>query len=740
MMFSQIFKAISNHSGFILFSLDRNYRYTFFTPAHQQIMKKIWGADIQIGADMLTYIRLSDRDKARQNFDRALAGEQFTLLETYGDPHLFRTFWENHYIPVQDDEGNIIGLTVLVVDMTQPIEAKLRLEDAQNRLRLALQASKTGIWEWIPTTNELIWTEEVYEIFDLDPRDFKPDFNDYMSRLYPEDRQRVESALKEVFENPPNFRIEHRILDRKGNKRWLACTGMLQMDNQNRPNRLLGVVQDITERVRNLEQLAESQAKFGSVVDNNPMGILIYELNDNHQLILTQVNPSAEKILNIDAEALLGLPIEKAFPGLFGTDIPLHFRNAILQKTTWFNEELQYNEGQIQGAFQVHAFPIGNNRLAVFFLDITDKKRKEKELADWQIRYELLIKASGQVIYDYNVSTGHIQWFGETEKILGFTSEEMGDINLWAERLHPDDREDILKELSRCQNELAKFDVVYRFATKSGDYRYLSERGYFFLEDSDKEIRMLGILEDIHEKKIAELELKRKNQELVKINRELDRFVYSASHDLRAPLASLLGLIHVARLEKSPEKLEELFRLQEKSLARMDRFISDIVNYSRNSRLELNIQPVNLHELIHESFEQLGYMENAKRIRKEIRIQDDYLLHSDPDRLRIIFNNLLSNAIKYADLNKPDPYVLVAVRIDKTAAYIDVQDNGEGIPPEARDKVFDMFYRASVSKSGSGLGLYIVKEVVGNLGGNITLDSEFEKGTTIKIQLPNLTP
>lgn len=739
MNYTHLTRILDQHNGIIIFSLDHEYRYTFFTQSHRAIMKKIWGADIKLGDNMLEYIASPDKEKAKANFDRALAGEEFSMLEEYGDKELYRTWWEDRYSPIKNEQSIITGLSVFVIDMTQMVETSRHLTEAQERLKLALRSSNTGIWEWNVHTHEITWSEEVYSLFNVDPKTFKPDINNYFNLIYPEDRPRVQATIQEVLTNQTPYKIEHRIIDSQGNIRWVFGSGSVYFDEMKRPHRLIGVVRDVTERVLNLERLSESEAKFRSVVDNNPMGILVYELNSRNQLILIQINSSAAQILKIQPESIIGLPIEKAFPGLAGTDLPQHYYNVLLHNTTWYSEEVNYEADHIHGTFQVHAFPIGKNRLAVFFLNISDKKTKEKELANWRLRYELLVKVCGQMIYDYNVSSGHIEWFGETERILGFTNAEMGDINLWAERLHPDDRETILSELSRCQNQLEKFDVVYRFATRNGEYRYLSDRGYFFQDEFSKSIRMLGIMEDISSKKITELELKHKNEELVKINQELDRFVYSASHDLRAPIASLLGLIRVARLEKVTDNLDNLFRLQEKSLARMDRFINDIVNYSRNSRVEITLKPIDLQQLIHECLEQLGYLENTHRIRKEIVVDSTHTFYSDPDRLRMIFNNLLSNAIKYTDLLKPDPYITITAKITEIEAQIAIQDNGEGIPAEAREKVFDMFYRASLSKSGSGLGLYIVKEVVEKLGGSITLHSEYEKGTAITIRLPNRT-
>ncbi len=263
--------------------------------------------------------------------------------------------------------------------------------------------------------------------------------------------------------------------------------------------------------------------------------------------------------------------------------------------------------------------------------------------------------------------------------------------------------------------------------------------------DTEGEVTIQAIVRDISERKKAEdenkhlqLTLQEKNEDLVKINAELDRFVYSASHDLRAPISSLLGLIEVARLEKDMINVLQLLELQKKSLLRMDHFISDIVDHSRNTRLQVIPEPVDFERMVASAFEQLQFMEKFGRIRIIITIEQDKVFYTSSTRVDIILNNLFSNAIKYADLRKEDPYLNVSIKFAENAAEIRISDNGEGITPEALPKIFDMFYRGSGSGSGSGLGLYIVKEAIQKLKGSISVKSEFGNGTEFFVSVPNL--
>jgi signal transduction histidine kinase len=263
--------------------------------------------------------------------------------------------------------------------------------------------------------------------------------------------------------------------------------------------------------------------------------------------------------------------------------------------------------------------------------------------------------------------------------------------------------------------------------------------------DLEDEVQIQAIVRDISERKRAEEEnsklaiaLQERNEDLSKINAELDRFVYSASHDLRAPIASLLGLIEVARMEVNMENMGRLLDMQQKSLQRLDHFIKDIVDHSRNTRLQVESVEVNFKNIIEGSFEHLQFMENAGRIRKNIIVEQKKEFFTSPTRVEIILNNLISNAMKYADLRKTDPNIEVRVKTTSKVAEIRIIDNGEGIPTDAKPKIFDMFYRASANGIGSGLGLYIVKEAIEKVGGSIVVYSEYGKGTEFVVEIPNM--
>ncbi|MBT1687649.1 ATP-binding response regulator [Dawidia soli] len=237
----------------------------------------------------------------------------------------------------------------------------------------------------------------------------------------------------------------------------------------------------------------------------------------------------------------------------------------------------------------------------------------------------------------------------------------------------------------------------------------------------------------------AEAALRKQNEELTKINKELDSFVYSVSHNLRAPLMSVLGLVQLAKMDDDSHQrlFHEYFNRIEYSIHKLDETLKEILDYSRNARSEVCIERVNLRGLIEETFDRMRYLSGSEGIEKEIVVEEEVPLFSDAHRLIVIFNNLVSNSIKYRAVTKERQFIRIHVRVTRTDAFIHFEDNGIGISPELITKIFDMFFRATSKSEGAGLGLYIVKEAIDKLGGSIQVRSDFGEGTVFEMRLPN---
>ena len=245
------------------------------------------------------------------------------------------------------------------------------------------------------------------------------------------------------------------------------------------------------------------------------------------------------------------------------------------------------------------------------------------------------------------------------------------------------------------------------------------------------------------ERKEAEKALQRQNKELVKINEELDKFVYSVSHNLRAPLTSVLGLVNIGRIEdgKKDESFQPLFNMMEKSIRKLDATLKEILNYSRNARSEITIEKVDLALIIQTCLESSEYIEGYEQVKKEISIRNEGIaFYSDGHRLGVVFDDLISNAIRYHDIRKKRPTLTIEAEISTSTVHILFKDNGIGISEELIPRIFEMFFRGTEKSDGAGLGLYIVNEMTEKLGGTIQVSSVFGEGTAFHLEIPNAYP
>lgn len=231
-------------------------------------------------------------------------------------------------------------------------------------------------------------------------------------------------------------------------------------------------------------------------------------------------------------------------------------------------------------------------------------------------------------------------------------------------------------------------------------------------------------------------ELKLKNLALERAYSELDEFVYSASHDLRAPIASLKGVLQLIDLE--PENTSNYIHMINEIVDKMDKYVINIIHYYRGSRFEKNIEAVDIQKLINELLDEFQYMPEFSNVAVEQEINIDTTIYSDSIKIYLILRNLIHNAIKYQRSENPDKTVKIIIKSnsDLQKLSIEINDNGMGIDSKEGDEIFKIFQRATNVKSGIGLGLHIVNECVNKLEGEISYKSAENEGTSFFITIP----
>jgi signal transduction histidine kinase len=247
--------------------------------------------------------------------------------------------------------------------------------------------------------------------------------------------------------------------------------------------------------------------------------------------------------------------------------------------------------------------------------------------------------------------------------------------------------------------------------------------------------RTAALKEQIQQRYDAQIALQLTNDELVKRNAELDKFVYSTSHDLRAPISTILGLVNLARIDKGANLKTVYLDMIEKSMRRQDHFIREIIDQSHNRRGTLKREPIHFSSLIEEVLQRLDE-EKIGDFQKVIDINQKEDFFSDRWRLQVILNNLLNNAIRFR--NGHEPLVKIEARVDGQTAFLKIEDNGRGIGEEHLGNLGKMFYRATDQGAGSGLGLYIVRETLDRLAGTMNIESRIGEGTSVLVRIPEL--
>ena len=271
-------------------------------------------------------------------------------------------------------------------------------------------------------------------------------------------------------------------------------------------------------------------------------------------------------------------------------------------------------------------------------------------------------------------------------------------------------------------------------AVNHGDiYRYITKPW--------NELELTNCIQNAHELYVKKMQLRQKVEELQKTNDELNRFIYSVSHELRAPLASAMGVINIAKLQNLFDEASagsEYWNLIEECCNKLDYNISSTLQYYKNHRYQSD--PVNIDfDKLTAGLVRLHKQANpgADQIHFGVTIQQPVPFLGDSFRTEIILGNLISNAIKYQDPENKQKEIGIEIKVDETEAVIKISDNGLGISDEQQPKLFTQFFRGN-HNHGTGLGLFIVKEALTKINGSIEVRSQLNKGTLFEVHLPNL--
>ncbi|MBW6478475.1 MAG: PAS domain S-box protein [Bacteroidales bacterium] len=495
---------------------------------------------------------------------------------------------------------------------------------------------------------------------------------------------------------------------------------------------------DITRQKRNEETLKRARDFYLTLLGDFPS--MIWKTNTSKRA--DYFNKTWLEFTGNDLEKELQTDwVEKIHMADVGTFLSTLLNAYLKRESFQLEHRLKYKSGEYRWVINAGR-PLYNleGKFAGFIgscYDITERMKAEETLNLQKSAMESALEGI-LILEDDNENYPVIYANKELANITGYSEKQI----LGKDFLHVigcpvnmETRDDILSALKNKKPFKCEVECTNGSKKKSWRLLYMAP----VKDTKSSSSHFVAVLSDITETKAVENTLRENNKQLQKTNEELDRFVYSTSHELRSPLMSILGLINLMEIEQNNNEPEHYFNMIRDTISRLDKIIHDIIDYSRNSRSDIVYENIDFKKFIEDAIQNQSHLENFEKVKFSVDVKNGVSFLSDKKRVEIIFNNLISNCVRFHNFEQEDPVVRVSVKTSPVNAIITIYDNGTGIHDKHIPKVYEMFYRATEKSTGSGIGLYIVKEILEKLRGKIKVKSEPNKGTTFIIELPNFS-
>lgn len=607
-------------------------------------------------------------------------------------------------------------------------ELSTRIESIVNSVKeVIFQTDLQGRWTYLNPAWKHITGYSIKESLEQPFYNFIIDEDKELSK---QQLHKLLSGQKETNRYPIRYRTKH------GQTRWVEAFVNLNHNEAGEVIGSSGTLNDVTDRI-------EAQNELKRLA-------LVAEKTDN-VVIVSDAEGKTEWV-NKAFEKLTGYTQQEAYgkkPGdlLQGPETNANtikeISEALSKGTSYVGEIYNYTKKGRGYWLSLSITPIRNdeNELEGFIaieLDITSRKENEQRLFEAQQTLSFAIDGNGFGVWDLHVPSGTISFTDSWKAILGYQPDELENTIETMENLfHPDDLLEF--KFSREQFETGQTDTYkaeYRMRTKQGNYIWVMGMGKAISHLPDgRPLRMIGINQNVTERKKAEEQLEAYASDLEKINAELDKFAYVVSHDLKAPLRAINNLsewIEEDLEEVMEEENKEQMTLLRGRVNRMENLINGILQYSRAGRSKVDLKEVDTGQLVKYITDTLAKPENT-----HIEIDPNMpVIFTEELALEQVFTNFISNAFKYNNSNSP----LIEISAESSGNMIRfaVSDNGPGIEPEFHEKIFVIFQtlQARDTVESTGVGLAIVKKIVEDKGGEVGLKSSPAEGSTFYFTWP----
>ncbi|TPE42811.1 chemotaxis protein CheB [Pontibacter mangrovi] len=485
----------------------------------------------------------------------------------------------------------------------------------------------------------------------------------------------------------------------------------------------------------------------------------------------TLLNKKAEGLVGASQSELLDTSVTEMLPMLRKSGLFRKFVRTISSgESLHMEQQLDFN-GE-KAWYEIAAVKMGDG-VTLTMADITEKKNSEdrvlvayeelklaeedliklnnelekrvdsrtQALANSEERFRMVSIATNDVIWDWDLVNNQVWWSDSLLSMLGYSAEEVSPgVDGWYEMIHPDDRKDVEKNINQAINAgKEQWSGEYRMQKKDGDFAFVSNRARIMHNEYGMAYRVLGSFIDLTDLKKTQEKLQETNEHLLRVIEDLDTFVYTASHDLKAPIGNIEGLMLlledqiVASGPIDGEPTEPVFEMMKGAISRFKNVIKDLTDIAKVQRdTDGGAEQVDVREVFEDVRMDMSETLESEHAQIEIDFEEEPLIKFSRKNLHSVLYNLVSNAIKYKAEDR-DPVVKLRTRRIDGYVLLTVEDNGLGISKENQSKLFTLFKRFHAHVDGTGMGLYIVKRLVENANGFIQVQSEEDQGTTFKL-------
>jgi PAS domain S-box-containing protein len=731
--------ALINSTTDLMWSVDKNYKLiTFNRPLYNSI-KLSTGKELVEGVDILSAAFSKEQSNRFKSFyERTFAGEAFTEIE-YAENEI-ESWLEISYYPIRN-KGEVIGAACHSRDITNIKKAERKLVESESRLNEAQALSHICNWEIDLLNKASTWSDEFYNIFGIRREEnIQPSPKAFLSFVHPDDIDYAIKKMEDAIKHFANSSFYSRIITTDGSLKYIFIEYRFEFDKHQTPIRIYGIFHDITERKIAEQQLSESEAfnrgifnslsshiavvdKSGNIVAINEAWRKFSIENGDATLKATGVGSNYFQVCDKSSKA--GLKIaEEVLQGI---------KDVIDEKQEAYYLEYPCNSPTQRRWFgmRVVRFDTDEPMVVVSHQNISERKLAEESLQLTQFT----IDHAADAIFWMTPDARIINVNEAACRLLDYTKEEL--LALSVLDIDPDyDADKWVNHFIELRHNGSLFFETIQQA-KEGSLVPVEIRANY-IKFGDAELNC-AFVRDISERKKADLERTRITNDLIERNKDLQQFAYIVSHNLRTPVANIMGITDI--ISSNPLGLKEEEQMMghlKTSVNSLDEVIKDL-NHILQVRHHINEQKetvyfFKLFEDIQQSIISLIKKENILFVIDFEQVDKMWTLKS---YLYSIFFNLISNSIKYRSQHSR-PVIEITSKKKGNKIEIIFKDNGLGIDMQkSGSQVFGLYKRFHSHAEGKGMGLYMVKTQVEMLGGIITVNSEVNKGTEFRIEFEN---